>query len=153
RVHQSALIRLGLIAWLVDELQDSDSLSDYTVECAVTLLMTLCLRTQGKRKCAEKAKPVLKVLTDLLGHENHESLEEILRCYMKEENPELNRALEFIIKHLNSEETPKDDLESGDEEEDEDEEDMMEPDLDKEEDLQPQHKELSGELLLTEYLG
>ncbi|XP_053369497.1 lisH domain-containing protein ARMC9-like [Clarias gariepinus] len=179
RVHQSALIRLGLITWLVDELQDADSLSDYTVECAVTLLMTLCLRTQGKKKCAEEAKRVLKVLTDLLGHESHEiksyvnralfsilsvpalkkeaiemSLEEILRCYIKEENPELIRALEFIIKHLNSEETPKD-LESGDEEEDEDEVpgDMIEPDLDKEEDLQPQPKELSGEhLLTTEYL-
>ncbi|KAM9460904.1 lisH domain-containing protein ARMC9 isoform 1-T1 [Clarias gariepinus] len=179
RVHQSALIRLGLVTWLVDELQDADSLSDYTVECAVTLLMTLCLRTQGKKKCAEKAKPVLKVLTDLLGHENHEiryyvngalysilsvptlrqeakemSLEEILRCYMKEENPELNTQMEFIIKQLNLEETPKDDPESGDEDEDEDEEDMMEPDLDKEEDLQPQSKELSGEhLLTTEYLG
>ncbi|KAF4083077.1 hypothetical protein AMELA_G00135920 [Ameiurus melas] len=180
RVHQSALIRLGLIAWLVDELQDSDSLSDYTVEYAVTLLMTLCLRTQGRRKCAEKAKHVLTVLTDLLGHENHEiryyvngalysilsvptlrqeakemSLEEILRCYMKEENAELNRQMEFIIKQLNSEDTPKDELESGDEEEDEeDEEDVMEPDLDKEDDLQPQPKELCGEqLLTTEYLG
>lgn len=30
-----------------------------------------CLFT-GKRKCAENAKHVLKVLTDLLGHENHE---------------------------------------------------------------------------------
>lgn len=30
-----------------------------------------CLCT-GKRKCAENAKHVLKVLTDLLGHENHE---------------------------------------------------------------------------------
>lgn len=26
----------------------------------------------GKRKCTEKAKHVLKVLTDLLGHESHE---------------------------------------------------------------------------------
>lgn len=26
----------------------------------------------GKKKCAENAKLVLKVLTDLLGHENHE---------------------------------------------------------------------------------
>ena len=26
----------------------------------------------GKRKCAENPKHVLKVLTDLLGHENHE---------------------------------------------------------------------------------
>ncbi|XP_058257570.1 lisH domain-containing protein ARMC9 isoform X1 [Hemibagrus wyckioides] len=180
RVHQSALIRLGLISWLIEELQDADSLADYTVEYAVTLLMTLCLRTQGKRKCTEKAKQVLKVLTDLLGHENNEiryyvngalysilsvptlrqeakemSLEEILRCYMKEENPELNRQMEFIIKQLNSEDTPKDEPESGDEEEDEeDDEDVMEPDLDKEEDLQPQPKELTGEhLLTTEYLG
>ncbi|GAA6068670.1 lisH domain-containing protein ARMC9 isoform X1, partial [Tachysurus ichikawai] len=72
RVHQSALIRLGLIAWLINELQDADSLSDFTVEYAVSLLMTLCLRTQGKKKCTEKAKHVLKVLSDLLGHENHE---------------------------------------------------------------------------------
>lgn len=31
-----------------------------------------------------------------------QSLEEILRCYMKEENAELNRQMEFIIKQLNS---------------------------------------------------
>ncbi|TSK53800.1 LisH domain-containing protein ARMC9 [Bagarius yarrelli] len=180
RVHQSALIRLDLIAWLIDELQDADSLSDYTLEYAVSLLMTLCLRTAGKRKCTEKAKHVLKVLTDLLGHENHEiqcyvngalysilsvpslrqeakemSLEEILQCYMKEENLELNRQMEFIIKQLNSEDTPKDELESGDEEEDgDDDEDVIELDLDKDEDLQPQPKELTGEqLLTTEYLG
>ncbi|XP_047665869.1 lisH domain-containing protein ARMC9 isoform X2 [Tachysurus fulvidraco] len=179
RVHQSALIRLGLIAWLINELQDADSLSDYTVEYAVFLLMTLCLRTQGKKKCTEKAKHVLKVLSDLLGHENHEiryyvngalygilsvptlrqeakemSLEEILRCCMKEQNPELNRQMEFIIKQLNSEDTPKEELESGDEGEDEEDEDVVEPDLDKEEDLEPQPKELTGEHLLTaEYLG
>uniref|UniRef100_A0AAR2M112 LisH domain-containing protein ARMC9 n=1 Tax=Pygocentrus nattereri TaxID=42514 RepID=A0AAR2M112_PYGNA len=161
RVHQSTLIRQGLIGWLVDELQDSDSLSDYTLEYAVALLMNLCLRTPGKRRCTERAKHVLKVLTDLLGHENHEirpyvngalysilsvptirleakemSMEEILHCYTKEENPELNRQIEFIIKQLNSGE------------------DVMEADLDKEEVLQPQPKELSGENLLTsEYLG
>uniref|UniRef100_A0A3B4BX40 LisH domain-containing protein ARMC9 n=1 Tax=Pygocentrus nattereri TaxID=42514 RepID=A0A3B4BX40_PYGNA len=180
RVHQSTLIRQGLIGWLVDELQDSDSLSDYTLEYAVALLMNLCLRTPGKRRCTERAKHVLKVLTDLLGHENHEirpyvngalysilsvptirleakemSMEEILHCYTKEENPELNRQIEFIIKQLNSEEEPQDELESDDEEdEDGDDEDVMEADLDKEEVLQPQPKELSGENLLTsEYLG
>ncbi|KAL6469545.1 hypothetical protein MHYP_G00230690 [Metynnis hypsauchen] len=162
RVHQSDLIRQGLIGWLVDELQDSDSLSDYTLEYAVALLMNLCLRTPGKRKCTERAKHVLKVLTDLLGHENHEirpyvngalysilsvpairleakemSMEEILHCYTKEENPELNRQIEFIIKQLNScstdyelnsthtEEEPQDDPESDDEEDEDGDDEVM----------------------------
>ncbi|XP_062306448.1 lisH domain-containing protein ARMC9 isoform X2 [Osmerus eperlanus] len=180
RSQQSSMIADDLIGWLVDELQDSDCLSDYTLEYAVALLMNLCLRTKGKRKCAENPKHVLKVLTDLLGHENHEirpyvngalysilcvhtvreearemSMEEILHCYSKEENPELNRQIEFIVKQLNSVEVTDVGPESDDEEDDDDEEeDMMETDLDKEEVLQPQPRELSGEALLTtEYLG
>ncbi|KAG7488189.1 hypothetical protein MATL_G00031550 [Megalops atlanticus] len=179
RAQQSAMIEDGLIGWLVDELQDSDCLSDYTLVYSAALLMNLCLRTQGKRKCAENAKHVLKVLTDLLGHENHEirpyvngalysilcdrtvqeqaremSLEEVLRCYSKEENPDLHRQIEFIIKQLHSGETSEDGAESDDEEDDNDEDDAMEADLDKEEDFQPQPRELSGEsLLTTEYLG
>uniref|UniRef100_A0A8C3A2G4 LisH domain-containing protein ARMC9 n=1 Tax=Cyclopterus lumpus TaxID=8103 RepID=A0A8C3A2G4_CYCLU len=159
RSQQTAMIAANLIGWLVDELQDSDCLSDYTLEYSAALLMNLCLRTKGKRKCAENARHVLKVLTDVLGHENHEirpyvngalysilcipsvrqeakemSVEEILRCYSKEENPDLNRQIEFIIKQLNS--------------------DLMETDLDTEEVLQPQPREPSGEsLLTTEYLG
>ncbi|XP_071342030.1 lisH domain-containing protein ARMC9 isoform X1 [Trachinotus anak] len=178
RSQQTAMIADDLIGWLVDELQDSDCLTDYTLEYSAALLMNLCLRTKGKRKCAENAKHVLKVLTDLLGHENHEvrpyvngalysilcipsvrqearemSVEEILRCYSKEENPDLNRQIEFIIKQLNSteEEGPESDDE---EEEDDNDEDLMETELDKEEVLQPQPRELSGEsLLTTEYLG
>ncbi|KAL3979033.1 hypothetical protein ACER0C_017583 [Sarotherodon galilaeus] len=178
RSQQTAMIADDLIGWLVDELQDSDCLSDYNLVYSAALLMNLCLRTKGKRKCAENAKHVLKVLTDLLGHENHEiwpyvngalysilcipsvrqearemSVEEILRCYIKEENPNLNRQIEFIIKQLNSaeEEGPESDDE---EEEDDNDEDLMEIDIDKEEVLQPQHRELSGEsLLTTEYLG
>ncbi|KAI3368687.1 hypothetical protein L3Q82_025680, partial [Scortum barcoo] len=191
RSQQTVMIADDLIGWLVDELQDSDCLSDYTLEYSTALLMNLCLRTKGKgeakaqtekrhrkRKCAENAKHVLKVLTDLLGHENHEirpyvngalysilcipsvrqeakelSVEEILRCYSKEENPDLNRQIEFIIKQLNSaeEEAPESDDE---EEEDDNDEDLMEMDLDVEEVLQPQPRELSGEsLLTTEYLG
>ncbi|XP_033478212.1 lisH domain-containing protein ARMC9 isoform X2 [Epinephelus lanceolatus] len=178
RSQQTAMIADDLIGWLVDELQDSDCLSDYTLEYSAALLMNLCLRTKGKRKCAENAKHVLKVLTDLLGHENHEirpyvngalysilcipsvrqeakemSVEEILRCYSKEENPDLNRQIEFIIKQLNSadDEGPESDDE---EEEDDNDEDLMETELDIEEVLQPQPRELSGEsLLTTEYLG
>ncbi|MEQ2222140.1 LisH domain-containing protein armc9, partial [Ilyodon furcidens] len=72
RSQQTAMIADDLIGWLVDELQDWDCLSDYILEYSAALLMNLCLRTKGKRKCAENAKHVLKVLTDLLGHENHE---------------------------------------------------------------------------------
>lgn len=178
RSQQTAMIEDGLISWLIDELQDSDCLSDYTLEYLAALLMNLCLRTKGKRRCAEKAKHVLKVLTDLLGHENHEirpyvngtlygilsnpsvrqeakemSVEEILWCYCKDDDPDLNRQIQYIIKQLNS--TEEEGPESDDEEEDDDnDEDLMETDLDKEEVLQPQPRELSGEsLLTTEYLG
>ncbi|PKK18729.1 armadillo repeat containing 9 [Columba livia] len=126
RALQSAMISDGLIFWLVDVLRDSDCLSDYTLEYSVALLMNLCLRFTGKKTCARIANHVLKVLSDLLGHENHEiqpyvngalysilaipsvreearamGMEEILRCFIKEGNAEMIRQIEFIIKQLN----------------------------------------------------
>ncbi|NXC25391.1 ARMC9 protein, partial [Campylorhamphus procurvoides] len=182
RALQSAMIKDGLIFWLVDVLTDTDCLSDYTLEYSVALLMNLCLRSAGKKMCARIANHVLKVLANLLGHENHEiqpyvngalysilaipsvreqaramGMEEILRCFIKEGNAEMIRQIEFIIKQLNSEEPLNDGVVSDDEEEEEDEEedhDIMEADLDKDEVLQPQLGELAGEkLLTTEYLG
>ncbi|KAF1557984.1 LisH domain-containing protein ARMC9, partial [Eudyptes schlegeli] len=182
RALQSAMIKDGLIFWLVDVLTDTDCLSDYTLEYSVALLMNLCLRSAGKKMCARIANHVLKVLSDLLGHENHEiqpyvngtlysilaipsvreearamGMEEILRCFIKEGNAEMIRQIEFIIKQLNSEEPLNDSIVSDDEEEEEDEEedhDIMEADLDKDEVLHPQLGELAGEKLLTaEYLG
>ncbi|XP_019328425.1 PREDICTED: lisH domain-containing protein ARMC9 [Aptenodytes forsteri] len=180
RALQSAMIKDGLIFWLVDVLTDTDCLSDYTLEYSVALLMNLCLRSAGKKMCARIANHVLKVLSDLLGHENHEiqpyvngtlysilaipsvreearamGMEEILRCFIKEGNAEMIRQIEFIIKQLNSEPL-NDSIVSDDEEEEDDEEDhdIMEADLDKDEVLQPQLGELAGEkLLTTEYLG
>ncbi|XP_064522194.1 lisH domain-containing protein ARMC9 isoform X6 [Pseudopipra pipra] len=182
RALQSVMIKDGLIFWLVDVLTDTDCLSNYTLEYSVALLMNLCLRSAGKKMCARIANHVLKVLSDLLGHENHEiqpyvngalysilaipsvrekaramGMEEILRCFIKEGNAEMIRQIEFIIKQLNSEEPLNDGIVSDDEEEEEDEEedhDIMEADLDKDEVLQPQLGELAGEkLLTTEYLG
>ncbi|NXE04830.1 ARMC9 protein, partial [Lophotis ruficrista] len=182
RALQSAMIKDGLIFWLVDVLTDTDCLSDYTLEYSVALLMNLCLRSAGKKMCARIANHVLRVLSGLLGHENHEiqpyvngalysiltipsvreearamGMEEILRCFIKEGNAEMIRQIEFIIKQLNSEEPLNDSIVSDDEEEEEDEEeehDIMEADLDKDEVLQPQLGELAGEkLLTTEYLG
>uniref|UniRef100_A0A3Q3QWI1 LisH domain-containing protein ARMC9 n=1 Tax=Monopterus albus TaxID=43700 RepID=A0A3Q3QWI1_MONAL len=157
RSQQTAMIEDGLIGWLVDELQDSDCLSDYTLEYSAALLMNLCLRMKG---CYHVIRPYVNgalysilCIPSVRQEAKEMSVEEILRCYSKEENPDLNRQIEFIIKQLNSaeEEGP----ESDDEEEDDDnDEDLMETDLDKEEVLQPQPRELSGEsLLTTEYLG
>ncbi|XP_023379623.1 lisH domain-containing protein ARMC9 [Pteropus vampyrus] len=181
RPLQTAMIEDGLIFWLVDILKDPDCLSDYTLEYSAALLMNLCLRSAGKNVCAKAAGLVLKVLSDLLGHENHEiqpyvngalysilsipsireearamGMEDILRCFIKEGNAETVRQIEFIIKQLNSEELPDGVLESDDDEDEDDEEDhdTMEADLDKDELIQPQLGELSGEkLLTTEYLG
>ncbi|XP_052049563.1 lisH domain-containing protein ARMC9 isoform X2 [Apodemus sylvaticus] len=181
RPLQTAMIRDGLIFWLIDLLKDPDCLSDYTLEYSVALLMNLCLRSAGKNMCAKVAGLMLKVLSDLLGHENHEiqpyvngalysilsipsireearamGMEEILRCFIKEGSAEMIRQIEFIIKQLNSEDLPDGVLESDDDEDEDDEEDhdIMEADLDKDELIQPQLGELSGEkLLTTEYLG
>lgn len=48
RQLQTAMIENGLIEWLVKVLEDNDSLSDYTLEYSVALLMNLCLRTSGR---------------------------------------------------------------------------------------------------------
>ncbi|PIK34275.1 putative lisH domain-containing protein ARMC9 [Apostichopus japonicus] len=178
---QTCMIESGIISWLVQILEDSDALSDYTLEYSVALLMNLCLRTQGKKTCGPERGKVLKVLSDLLGHEDQEirpyvngtlysilsvpeirnearamGMEEILKCFVKEDSPEMNRQLQFIIKQLNSE-IAMDDTDSDDEEEDDEEDqdqDAMEADLDKAEIINPRAGELVGEkLLTTEYLG
>ncbi|XP_077998887.1 lisH domain-containing protein ARMC9-like isoform X2 [Glandiceps talaboti] len=181
RALQTQMIEGGMIVWLVSVLEDSDALSDYTLEYSVALLMNLCLRTAGKLKCTEDAAHILKVLSDLLGHENQEirpyvngalysilsiptirdearamGLEEILRCFLKGDNPDMNRQIQFIIKQLNSNDAPDDGNDSDDEEEDDDEEeqDAMESDLDKAEVIKANHGELAGEQLLqSEYQG
>ncbi|XP_063162372.1 lisH domain-containing protein ARMC9 [Candoia aspera] len=182
RALQSTMIKDGLIPWLVEALKDTDSMSDYTLAYSVALLMNLCLRSSGKKMCVKIANEILKVLSDLLGHENHEihpyvngalysilaipsireearamEMEDILRCYIAEGNADMIQQIEFIIKQLQSEEPLEDSAESDNEEkEDNNEEDHngMEADLDKDEVLQPQQGELSGEkLLTTEYLG
>ncbi|CAH1773074.1 unnamed protein product [Owenia fusiformis] len=172
---QSQMIDNGIIPWLVSVLEDNDSLSDYTLEYSVALLMNLCLRNAGKRKCIPIAHQVLKVLSDLMGHENQEiipyvngalysilaipsireeakamDMEDLLKMFIRDGQPDMNRQIEFIIKQLNSDEEP-DDGESDEEDEDEDEEDQdaMEADLDKAEVLRPQPGELLGDKLLT----
>ncbi|KAK3732308.1 hypothetical protein QZH41_020461 [Actinostola sp. cb2023] len=149
RKLQSVMIDKDLIQWLVTLLDDHDSLTDYTLEYSVALLMNLSLRSLGKRKCIHNSAHVLKVLSDLLGHENqevlrleftirpyingalysilalpaikeearamastfdnegiiklHDGMESILECFLNDENPDMQRQIQFIIKQLNTE--------------------------------------------------
>lgn len=174
---QSLMIKENVVEWLLSLLEEYDSQSDYFLEYAVALLMNLCFRTEGKKRCAKEPSTPLKVLTDLLGlgqdyQEIHPyvngvlysilalpsvreaakamGFEDIVEGFMKEGHSA--RELEYIIKQLNSDEKFTD-QESDDEESDDedDEEDLeMEPDLDKDDMVKPNSPiGLYGEKLLT----
>ncbi|XP_078375388.1 lisH domain-containing protein ARMC9-like isoform X3 [Oculina patagonica] len=180
RQMQSIMINGDLIQWLSQLLMDHDNLSDYTLEYSVALLMNLCLRSAGKRKCIKDAAHILRVLSDLLGHENQEirpyvngalysilalpavkeearalGMEEILECFLKDDNPDMTRQIQFIIKQLNTDDpSATNDPESDDEDEDDDDDegDAIDAELDKQEILEPSDGELCGEeLLQTHY--
>ena len=69
---QSLLIKVEAIKWLLDLLGTVDQLSEYTIEYAVALLMNLCLRSAGKRRCVGDATNILQTLSNLLGHDNEQ---------------------------------------------------------------------------------
>jgi hypothetical protein len=68
----SVMINENLTEWIVDLLEDNEELTDYTLEYAIALLMNLCLRIEGKRRCAKMYEKTLKILTELLGNTNSE---------------------------------------------------------------------------------
>lgn len=61
-----------MVQWLIDLLEEHDQLSEYGLEYSSALCMNLCLRPSGRKMCAPIAKKALKVLSDLLGHEQKE---------------------------------------------------------------------------------
>jgi hypothetical protein len=67
------MINHNIIKWLMPLLGKTDRLSDYTLEYGVALLMNLCLRTSGRKKCAEIAEQAITVLSSLLTHPNQET--------------------------------------------------------------------------------
>ncbi|CAF4272221.1 unnamed protein product, partial [Adineta steineri] len=72
RSVQTIMINQNTIKWLIPLLSHTDRLSDYTLEYGVALLMNLCLRTNGRKKCAEIAEQAITVLSSLLTHPNQE---------------------------------------------------------------------------------
>jgi hypothetical protein len=68
---QSIMIQLDMIKWISLVLkQEAETLSDYSIEYATALLMNLSLRAAGKDKCEDPDIELLKVLNDLVEHDN-----------------------------------------------------------------------------------
>jgi hypothetical protein len=71
RKPQSIMIQLDMIKWISNVLKNQgDQLSDYSIEYATALLMNLSLRSNGKDKCEDPDIELLKVLNDLVEHDN-----------------------------------------------------------------------------------
>lgn len=65
------MIENDLIKLIVGTLRDEkDTLTEYSYEYATALFMNLSLRSSGKNKCEDANEGALKVLNDLLEHEN-----------------------------------------------------------------------------------
>ena len=68
---QNKLIELNIIHYLVDIFSlKSESLSDYTIEYGLALLMNLSLRKEGKEKFEAVAEKVINILLKFLNCEN-----------------------------------------------------------------------------------
>ncbi|XP_065646971.1 lisH domain-containing protein ARMC9 [Hydra vulgaris] len=172
---QDLLINSSIIEWLLLGLEEPDMFSDYALEYAVALLMNLCLRTIGKKRCVSNAKNHLKLLVSLLSYENVEikpyvngtlysilavpsirktaqkiGIEDQLKLYKHNQQDE--RQIDFIIKQINVTDDINfndDDLESDGEDDDDEEGDAIEAEMDKEETLIAKKDELNGEALLS----
>ena len=71
RRPQTIMIQLDMIKWISNILQnEAEQLSDYSIEYATALLMNLSLRSSGKDKCEDPDIQLLKVLSDLVEHDN-----------------------------------------------------------------------------------
>lgn len=68
RAVQTLLIKEDMIAWLVHFLRDPETLSEFSGEYGMALLMNLCLRSAGRRACANL--DVLTVLDSLIQTQN-----------------------------------------------------------------------------------
>ncbi|KER33911.1 hypothetical protein T265_12521, partial [Opisthorchis viverrini] len=158
RPMQTVMINSSIIPWVVTLLENTDSLSDYTLEYAVALCMNLCLRTSGKRNCLLISSRILKVLVELLKSDNIDivpyvngalysilqlpeirrvavgmDLQRTLEGLIRADQAEMNRQFEFIIRRLRSHETCSTEESDDEIDDDDDEEDAtaLESDLDR----------------------
>jgi len=135
---------------------EGDQLSDYSIEYATALLMNLSLRSNGKDKCEDPSIELLKVLNDLVEHDNLQvrtyvngtlysiftrkklrdeakslGMPEVLEYLMNQSDDQFKRQIQYILEQLNNDEDKEGDsgsLNANDDEDLEDDEDDEEDD-------------------------
>jgi len=154
RRPQLLMIEQDMIRWITQTLKkEKDSLSEYSYEYATALFMNLSLRSFGKKKCEELELEVLKVLNELLEHENMQvrsfvngtlysllsksvfkehakqlGMKEVLEYLMENSDERYRKQIQYILDQLNSDKTTDDDTQSDTNDEDNDYDDMEDED-------------------------
>lgn len=118
---------LQTVSDLLHMLRNLDSLSEYSIEYGSALLMNLCLRTKGKLECVKDPGATLKILNELIEHDNVQvktyvngalysllsdrgmrekgqalGLEEQLKYMQQSSDAQLAKQVEFVIDRLSS---------------------------------------------------
>ena len=140
RQPQSIMIQLDMIQWISQVLkEESEHLSDYSVEYATALLMNLSLRSSGKDKCEEPSIQLLQVLNELVEHENLQvrtyvngtlysiftrkklreqakelGMPEVLQYLLHQVDDQFKRQIQYILEQLNQQNSPGTDADQQD---------------------------------------
>jgi len=128
------------------------------LEYCIALLMNLCLRSEGKKRCCHRSKEILKILNNYIEHENKQvktyingtlynlftehiireqarsmGMTDLLEYLISISDPQIVKQLEFVLEQLNNEETV-DNLdvvsEDGEEDDNDDDNDNDMPEID-----------------------
>lgn len=128
RPAQAKMIENDVIKWAVNLLKNElNSLTEYSLEYVTALLMNLSLRTAGKKKFEELDIEILKVLNELLEHENNQvrtyvngtlysileskklkqeakalNMGEVLQYLLKNSEERFKRQIQYILSQLES---------------------------------------------------
>ena len=70
RLAQSMMNGAQMITYLSSILSHIESLSEYSIEYGSALFMNLCLRTQGKKEACRNPELTIKILNELIDHDN-----------------------------------------------------------------------------------
>lgn len=153
------MIQLDMIKWIARVLRnEGDTLSDYSIEYATALLMNLSLRAAGKDKCEDPSIELLKVLNDLVEHDNLQvrtyvngtlysiftrkrlreeakelGMPEVLQYLMQQSDEQFKRQIQYILDQLNNmqeQQQQQQPEEDFDDEEDDDDDDEEEDEED-----------------------
>ncbi|GMH34462.1 hypothetical protein BSKO_02296 [Bryopsis sp. KO-2023] len=70
RKGQDLMIEMGILEWVIDWLEDLETVSEFSLEYGTALVMNLALHAKGKAKCEELMHKLLPLLENLLECDN-----------------------------------------------------------------------------------